>query len=134
MRFIPTKVHGILDYVVGVALIAAPWLFGFASLGGAAVVIPVVLGVGLIVYSLFTNYEWGPFGFIPMPIHLGFDIAASVFLALSPWIFGFANQSPNVWLPHVVVGAAVIVVVICSQPQPQPQPKKAQVSAGPARP
>jgi len=37
MRFIPTKVHGILDYVVGVALIAAPWLFGFANVGGPAV-------------------------------------------------------------------------------------------------
>ena len=31
------------DYVVGVALIAAPWLFGFAGVGGAAVVIPIVL-------------------------------------------------------------------------------------------
>ncbi|MEV4774872.1 SPW repeat domain-containing protein [Microbacterium sp. LWH12-1.2] len=118
MRFIPTKVHGILDYIVGVALIAAPWVFGFASVGGAAVVIPIVLGVGLIVYSLFTKYEWGPFGFIPMPVHLVFDVAASLFLALSPWIFGFAGEALNVWLPHVVVGAAVIVVVLFSQSQP----------------
>ncbi|WP_292776094.1 SPW repeat domain-containing protein [Microbacterium sp. UBA6741] len=118
MRFIPTKVHGILDYIVGVALIAAPWLFGFANVGGAAVIIPIVLGVGLIVYSLFTKYEWGPFGFIPMPVHLVFDIVASLFLALSPWIFGFAGEALNVWLPHVVVGVAVIVVVLYSQPQP----------------
>ncbi|MFJ2533841.1 SPW repeat domain-containing protein [Microbacterium maritypicum] len=118
MRFIPTKVHGVLDYIVGVALIAAPWLFGFAGMGGAAVIIPIVLGIGLIVYSLFTKYEWGPFGFIPMPVHLVFDIVASLFLALSPWIFGFASEAPNVWLPHVVVGAAVIVVVLFSQPQP----------------
>lgn len=118
MRFIPTKVHGILDYIVGAALIVAPWLFGFASVGGAAVVIPIVLGVGLIVYSLFTKYEWGPFGFIPMPVHPVFDIVASLFLALSPWLFGFANQAPNVWVPHVVVGVAVIIVVLFSQPQP----------------
>ncbi|MBP3978508.1 SPW repeat protein [Microbacterium sp. BLY] len=119
MRFIPTKVHGVLDYVVGIALIAAPWLFGFADKGGAPVVIPIVLGVGLIVYSLFTKYEWGPFGLIPMPVHLVFDIVASLFLALSPWLFGFAGEALNVWLPHVVVGAAVIVVVLFSQPQPQ---------------
>lgn len=118
MRFIPTKVHGILDYLVGAALIAAPWLFGFSDVGGAAVVIPIVLGVGLIVYSLFTKYEWGPFGLIPMPVHLAFDIVASVFLALSPWIFGFAGEALNVWLPHVVVGVTVIIVVLFSQPQP----------------
>lgn len=126
MRFIPTKVHGILDYVVGVALIAAPWLFGFASVGGAAVVIPVVLGIGLIVYSLFTKYEWGPFKLIPMPVHLVFDIVASLFLALSPWIFGFAGEALNVWLPHVVVGIAVIVVVLFSQPQPAGEPRVAR--------
>lgn len=129
MRFIPTKVHGILDYVVGAALIVAPWLFGFAGVGGAAVIIPIVLGAGLIVYSLFTKYEWGPFGFIPMPVHLAFDIVASLFLALSPWIFGFAGQAANVWLPHVVVGATVIVVVIFSQTQPESARKVAAVRA-----
>lgn len=118
MRFIPTKVHGVLDYLVGIALIAAPWLFGFASVGGAAVVIPIVLGIGLIVYSLFTRCEWGPFGVIPMPVHLVFDLVASAFLAASPWIFGFADESLNVWLPHLVVGITVIVVVIFSKPQP----------------
>ncbi len=54
-----------------------------------------------------------------MPVHLVFDIVASLFLALSPWLFGFAGEALNVWLPHVVVGAAVIVVVLFSQPQPQ---------------
>jgi hypothetical protein len=126
MRFIPTKVHGVLDYLVGIALIAAPWLFGFASVGGPAVVIPIVLGVGLIVYSLFTRYEWGPFGFIPMPVHLVFDVVASLFLALSPWIFGFAGEALNVWLPHVVVGVTVVIVVLFSKPQPESTPRAAR--------
>ena len=51
-KFIPTKVHGALDYIVAIALILAPWLFGFASMGGPAVVIPIVLGIGLFLYSL----------------------------------------------------------------------------------
>ena len=88
MRFIPTKVHGVLDYLVAIALILAPWIFGFANIGGAAVIIPIVLGVGLIVYSLFTRYELGAFKLIAMPIHLVFDIVASLFLIASPFIFG----------------------------------------------
>lgn len=120
MRFIPTKVHGALDYIVGIALILAPFIFGFFDYGGAAVVIPMVLGVGLIVYSLFTRYEWGPFKLIPMPVHLVFDIVASLFLALSPFLFGFSSAAPNVWVPHVVVGITVIVVVIFSKPTPGP--------------
>lgn len=119
LRFIPTKVHGVLDYVVAIALLLAPMIFGFQEVGGAAVVIPMVLGIGLFAYSLLTNYEWGVFKAIPMPVHLTFDIIASLFLALSPWLFGFADQAMNVWLPHVVVGIAVIIVVLCSKTQPE---------------
>ncbi|MGH7218161.1 MAG: SPW repeat domain-containing protein [Candidatus Microsaccharimonas sp.] len=117
-QFIPTRVHGALDYIVGIALIIAPWLFGFMEVGGPAVVIPMVLGVGLIVYSLFTKYEWGLVKVLGMPYHLIIDVIAAVFLAASPFIFGFHTEAPNAWVPHVVVGIAVILVVIFSQRQP----------------
>lgn len=120
MRFIPTKVHGVLDYVVAIALILAPVIFGFSNVGGAAVIVPIVLGIGLIVYSLFTRYELGAVKLIRMPLHLVFDVVASLILIASPFLFGFINQAPNAWLPHIIVGAAVIVVVIFSQPQPGP--------------
>jgi hypothetical protein len=47
MRFIPTHVHAPLDYIVGVVLIASPWIFQFSE-HTAATVIPIVLGIGLI--------------------------------------------------------------------------------------
>jgi len=118
LQFIPTKVHGVLDYIVAVALMFAPMIFGFQEVGGAAVAIPVVLGIGLFLYSLLTNYEWGVFKVINMKYHLVFDVLASALLALSPWLFGFADEAWNAWVPHVVVGLTVILVVICSKPQP----------------
>jgi len=107
MRFIPTKLHAPLDYIVGVVLIAAPWIFQFSE-HTAATVVPIVLGIGLIAYSLFTNYELGVWKVAPMAVHNLIDIAAGTLLAASPWLFGFADESANVWLPHVVVGLAAI--------------------------
>ena len=118
IRFLPTRVHGALDYLVGLALILAPTIFQFADVGGTAVLIPRVLGVVLIVYSLLTRYEWGVVKLISMPYHLVIDFLAALFLALSPFLFGFSNKEPNAWLPHVVVGIAVVVVVIVSKTQP----------------
>ena len=68
----------------------------------------VVLGIGLIAYSLFTNYELGLWKVAPMAVHNLIDIAAGSLLAASPWIFGFADGTANVWVPHVVVGLAAI--------------------------
>jgi uncharacterized membrane protein HdeD (DUF308 family) len=117
MRFIPTRFHGFLDYIVGVVLIAAPWIFQFSD-NTAATVVPIVLGVGLIVYSLLTDYELGVARVLPMPVHLLFDIAAGAFLAASPWIFGFADESANVWVPHLLAGIAAIVLGLVTQKHP----------------
>lgn len=119
IRILPTKVHGVLDYLVGFALIAAPLLFGFSDVGGAAVWLPRVLGVALIVYSLLTRYEWGVVKVLPMAYHLVIDFLAAALLAVSPFVFGFVGDKPNAWLPHVVVGIVVILVVLVSQTQPQ---------------
>ncbi len=115
MKIISTKFHGVLDYVVGIALILAPMIFGFAEVGGAAVLVPRVLGIGLIVYSLVTRYELGVFRVVPMKVHLALDFIASVFLAASPWLFGFADEALNVWLPHFAVGIVVILVVLVTE-------------------
>ncbi|MDQ3656314.1 MAG: SPW repeat protein [Chloroflexota bacterium] len=100
MRFIPTRIHGFLDYGMGLLLIVAPWLFGFAD-GGAETWIPVILGIGAIGYSLLTDYELGVARTIPMATHLMLDIASGIVLAVSPWIFGFAG---DVWAPHLILG------------------------------
>lgn len=127
IRFVPTQVHGIFDYIGGIALISAPFLFGFFSVGGIAVILPMVLGVGLIVYSLLTRYELGipAIKFIPMPLHLVFDFVAAALLAVSPFLFGFYHDAPNVWLPHLISGIVVILLVLVSQTQPRTRAARA---------
>ena len=116
MRFIPTRLHAPLDYIVGVALIAAPWIFRFSDVTAAAFV-SIVLGIGLIAYSLVTDYELGVWKIAPMAVHNLFDILAGAFLAASPWIFGFADEAANVWLPFVVVGLAAVFLGLTTKQQ-----------------
>lgn len=122
MRFIPTRIHGPVDYVVGVILIIAPWLFGFAN-GGAAMWIPMLLGVAVIVYSLLTDYEWGMARALSMPAHLWLDGLGGLLLLVSPWLFGFAG---TVWVPHVIVGLLEIGAALCTQLAPVRHPASTQ--------
>jgi hypothetical protein len=117
-KIIPTKVHGVLDYLVAVALFFAPTIFGFSEMGGPAVIIPMVLGVGLALYSILTRYEWGVIKVLSMPYHLAFDFVAALLLTVSPFLFGFSDAPLNAWLPHVAVGLTVILVVALSQTKP----------------
>ncbi|MBD0364648.1 MAG: SPW repeat protein [Flavisolibacter sp.] len=115
MKFIPTKVHGYLDYLVSALLIAAPWLFGFAN-DGAETWVPVLLGGIAILYSLFSNYELGVVHQLSMRTHLVLDLIHGIFLAASPWIFGFAD---TVWAPHLVFGLLEIGVSLMTKREPQ---------------
>lgn len=125
MRIIPTRVHGMLDYIVGALLIVAPWLFGFAQ-GGAETWVPVIVGAGALLYSIFTDYELGLVRRLQMPTHLMLDAGAGLFLAASPWIFGFADL---VWGPHLVVGLLEIGAALTTEKTPAAD----RSSAGTAR-
>lgn len=114
MRFISTRVHGILDYSMGLLLIAAPYLLGFAR-GGPEQWVPIILGASAVVYSLLTKYELGVLRLIPMPLHLTLDAASGVLLAASPWLFGFADR---VYLPHLVLGLFEIAASLLTRTTP----------------
>ena len=96
---ISTKIHGYMDYLMGILLIALPSLFNLPQ--GAASTVPVVLGAGTIVYSLMTRYELGLFRVISVKTHIIIDIIAGLFLIATPWLFGFADL---VYLPFVILG------------------------------
>ncbi len=100
MKFISSKTHGILDYLVGVVMIASPWLFGFAN-GGPAQIILVIIGILSLGMSLFTDYELGIIKLIPLRFHLNIDVMLGAFLLLSSWILEFA---PVISWPHVLLG------------------------------
>lgn len=114
MRFISTRVHGILDYLIGIILIIAPWVLGFAR-GGAETWVPVIIGAAVIVYSFFTDYELGAIKALSMPGHLWLDGIAGLFLLLSPWIFGFADY---VWVPHFILGLLGIGAALFTEKVP----------------
>ena len=116
MRFIPTKLHAPLDYIVGAFLIAAPWIFQFSD-DTTPTVLSIVLGIGLIAYSLFTNYELGVWKIAPMAVHNLFDIGAGGLLAVSPWLFGFSDDGAKVWAPFLVVGLAAIFLGLTTKQQ-----------------
>jgi hypothetical protein len=118
MRFLPTGVHGVLDYLIGVLLIVAPWLFGFAE-GGIETWLPIILGAGVILYSLFTDYEMGAVKSLSMPAHLWLDGLGGALLAVSPWLFGFNDLV--VW-PHLVVGLLEIGAALMTKTHPSYQP------------
>jgi hypothetical protein len=117
MKIIPSIVHGILDYIVGVALLAAPNIFGFAHGPTSAVWIPRILGVVILLQAIATDYEPGLLRKLRFSIHLTNDYVAGLFLAASPWLFGFNKQPNLVWMPHLIVGLFIFVSTLMTDPQ-----------------
>ena len=114
VRVIPTEVHGALDYLASAVNLAFPRLLGLRDAPGTALV-PSVDGLAGAGYSLITDYELGLVKVLPMPAHLAFDAAKGIFMAVSPWLFGFAKNGTRYWLPHVLMGTADLLAAIASK-------------------
>ena len=118
MKLIPSFAHGVLDYLVAVALIVAPELFGFANMNDAAESVPRTLGAIILILAISTDYELGIFRMISFPAHLTSDYAFGTFLAASPWLFGFSSGPSQMWLPHLLVGLTIICLTALTDPVP----------------
>jgi hypothetical protein len=93
-------------------------------------VVTVVLGIGLIAYSLLTDYELGAWKVAPMAVHNLIDVIAGAVLALSPWLFGFADEGTNAWAPLVVVGLAAIFLGLTTKQSGGYPYRRAHTAAG----
>jgi len=114
LRVIPTGVHGVLDYLASGVNLAFPWLLALQDAPWAARV-PRIDGAAGLGYSLITDYELGALRWLPVPAHLKLDAAKGVFMAASPWLFGFSKHGTRYWLPHVLMGAADVAVSVATR-------------------
>jgi SPW repeat len=130
-RMIPTKMHAGLDYAVGLLLIVSPWLFGFADESTAATWIAVLAGVAVLGMSALTDYEGGLISrAIPMRTHLLADAALGALLVASPWLFGFADEGTNAWLPFVAIGLGELGAAATTDPEPATARNRRRVARG----
>jgi hypothetical protein len=122
MLRIPTRIHGVLDYLMGALLIASPWLLGFAT-GGPEQWAPVAVGATALAYSLVTDYELGAVRWLAVPWHLLLDALGGVALMASPWVLGFDEK---VWIPHVAFGAAELLAALFTNTIPSYERRRAR--------
>lgn len=108
MKLLSPRAHTIIGFIIGIALLLAPNIFGFTEVGGAAESVPRFLGVIILISELSAKGSFSGFGFIPMSVHLFMDVVLGIFLALSPWLFSFNDDGTNAWLPHFIVGLLII--------------------------
>jgi hypothetical protein len=109
VRFIPTIVHGVADYLVGLAVIALPFLLGS---GGPEKGILIALGVVVLLYSLVTDYELGAIRFLRIRFHLLLDALFGVVMLFLPLTLDMTGTAQ--W-PFFVIGVLSLALVFTTK-------------------
>jgi hypothetical protein len=92
MRFIPTRAHGVLDYLGVPFFLAAPRLLPLST-RRAEGRIPLALAAGTLVVAALTDYELGVRRRIPMAAHLALDAGLGLFFVAAPRLLRFGHRA-----------------------------------------
>jgi hypothetical protein len=117
MRFVPTAVHGAVDYPMAILTMASPWLFGFRK-GGMETWVPVAVGGMCLLTNAMTKHEVSVSKVVPMRMHAMLDVMNGAMLAASPWLFGFSGRT---MLPHLMLGTLEVISGLTVKTKPSLQ-------------
>jgi hypothetical protein len=88
---IPLNVHAMLEPIIALVIIAAPWIFGFSDVDDATVVC-VAVGVVMLLAGSMTDWRISLVRLIPLRMHFMTDLLLGAVLILSPFVLGFSDQ------------------------------------------
>jgi hypothetical protein len=103
---IPAFVHGLYEYIGGIALIVLPLVLGYDA--GSATAVSIVLGVLVIFLTATTAWTTSLVNQVPLPVHILLDYALAAVLIASPFLFTFSDEST----PTAVFIAAGIIQLL----------------------
>jgi len=110
---LPYAVHGIVEYIVGVLLIGAPFLLGFTG-QGAATAVSIIGGVVVLGLAASTRGPTSLNNAVPVPVHVLGDLALGAVFIASPFLFGFSDEgSPTAFF--IALGVVMLLGVIATR-------------------
>jgi hypothetical protein len=86
---VPLVFHGLLEYGVGVLLIASSSLFSFDSTPRA---VGILLGAAVLVLSAVSDLPTALMRRVPLGSHVVLDYVIGVLLVASPFLFSFSDD------------------------------------------
>jgi hypothetical protein len=105
MKIIPTKVHGVLDYLTVGTLLALPRMLNWSD---DLVQILTFAALGILLYSLLTRYELSLAKLIPMMGHLVLDTLSALLLLALPFVVGNEGTGAT----PILIGLAIFELVV----------------------
>jgi hypothetical protein len=126
---IPAFLHGAIEYVAAIVLIAAPFLLNFDS--GTATAVSIIAGVLVLIIAASTAMSTGLIKTIPVATHVVLDFLVVGLLIASPFLFGFSGDGTATAF-FIVLGVVHLLVTIATRfirDRPAGEPRRARPSA-----
>jgi SPW repeat len=88
---ISLNTHAMLEPLMAVLIIVAPWLFGFSDVSDAQTIC-IVVGAVMLIAGAMTQWRYSLAKLIPLRTHFMTDLLLAAVLILTPFIFGFSDE------------------------------------------
>jgi hypothetical protein len=107
-KILNPTLHGILDYAIALAFLAAPAWLGFSD---TAASLSYIIGVTYIAAALLTKYPLGVIKMIPFPVHGVLETIMAACWIVMPWVFEYAADiaARNF---YVISGVGLLLVAL----------------------
>ena len=123
---IPAFVHGVVEYLAAILLIAAPFLFSFDD--DTATAVSIVAGVLVLVVSAFTALPTGLIKSIPVQAHAVIDFLLAAVLIAAPFVFGFSDDGTATAF-FIVLGVVHLLLTIATRFVSEERPRRPRQAA-----
>ncbi|MGH2702080.1 MAG: SPW repeat domain-containing protein [Actinomycetota bacterium] len=126
---VPFFVHGVIEYLAGVAFIAAPLVLDFPE--GASTTLSIVLGVLILLIAATTEGPTGLIEGLALTVHVVLDYVLALFLIAAPFLFSFSQEAvPTAFF--IVFGIVHLLLTVGTRfmdaPRPSPESERQQPS------
>lgn len=121
-RFVPAKLHGILDFMTVGVFIAGGDIFRVKN-APASTLPAQVMGPSVVLLSMLTDYGsdngFGSARLLSMKTHVRVDAVLALSVGLSPWVFGSWRKGWQYWAPQTLAMSTELFFALTTDLHPE---------------